>query len=262
VRGRGERGAAPAETPAPQVRVEAARLWAAADVSVDGSNLSNVMLALQPGMSVSGQLVFEGAPPRPADLTRVRVNLSAVVTPGVPRDFSSSSAGRTDASGRFTITNVLPGTYRLSAAGAGAGWFLQSAVVGGEESLDFPFEVKPNQNVSNATITFGDQATELSGTLTDGTGAAATDYTIIVFSADHEYWTPIGRRLSTARPATDGRFTFRSLPPGDYRLATVIDPEPGAWTDPEYLRQLEAVSMSVKLAPGEKKVQNVKLSVQ
>ena len=257
-RGRGARGAPPAGRAAQ--RLESERLWAAADVSMDGANVSNVMLALQPGMTVSGQVAFDGALPRPTDMSRLRVNLVPIATPGVPRETASASSGRVDAAGRFTISNVLPGMYRLMASGAGAGWFLESSVAGGQETLDFPFEVKPNQNVTSASITFGDRHAELSGTLLDGRGAPATDYTIIVFPADQKYWTPSSRRLATARPATNGQFTLRTLPPGDYRLATVIDPEPGAWTDPEYLQQLDAMSMSVRLAPGEKKVQNVRLS--
>jgi hypothetical protein len=195
-------------------------------------------------------------------LNRLRVNLVPINMPGAPREMASASAARVEANGRFTIANVMPGTYRLMASGAGNGWSLESSVAGGQDSLDFPFEVKPNQNVTGAAITFSDRFAELSGTLLDGRGAPATDYTIIVFPADQKYWTPNSRRLATARPATDGRFTLRTLPPGDYRLATVVDPEPGAWTDPGYLEQLDAVSMSVRLSPGEKKVQNVRLSGQ
>ena len=36
------------------------RLWATADVTVDGRNVSNVVLTLQPGMSVSGRIVVRG----------------------------------------------------------------------------------------------------------------------------------------------------------------------------------------------------------
>lgn len=246
----------------PPARADATRLWAAADVSMDGTNASNVMLVLQPGMTVSGQVEFEGALARPADLTRLRVNLVPITMPETPREMAAGANARVGADGRFTIRNVIPGTYRLTASGAGGGWRLESSIVGGQDTLDFPFDVKPNQNVSNATVTFSDRLTELSGTLLERAGAPATDYTIIIFPADQKYWTPNSRRLATARPATDGRFTIRTLPPGDYQLATIIDPEPGAWTDPEYLRQLESLSMSITLAPGEKKVQNVRLSIQ
>ena len=66
------------------------RLWATADVTVDGRNVSNVVLTLQPGMSVSGRIVFEGTTlPPPADLTRLRVTLAPVVTPGTSGDVAT-----------------------------------------------------------------------------------------------------------------------------------------------------------------------------
>ena len=54
----------------------------------------------------------------------------------------------------------------------------------------------------------------------------------MVVAADSRYWIPGSRRIGTSRPATDGRYSFRSLPPGDYVLAVVTDLEQGA----QYLR--------------------------
>ena len=76
------------------------RLWASADVTVDGRNVSNIVLALQQGMSVSGRLVFEGTTPPPTDLTRVRVSLSPIASPGTPNEVMMSASGTADADGR------------------------------------------------------------------------------------------------------------------------------------------------------------------
>ena len=70
---------------------DATRLWATSEITVDGRN-QNVVLTLQPGMSVSGRVMFEGTTvPPPSDLTRVRVTLSPVVTPGTPNELSIPS---------------------------------------------------------------------------------------------------------------------------------------------------------------------------
>ena len=42
---------------------------------------------------------------------------------------------------------------------------------------------------------------------------------------------------------------IRNLPPGEYRLATVADVEPGQWFDPEYLRGLSG-SVIVTVTEG------------
>ncbi|HJR60824.1 MAG TPA: carboxypeptidase regulatory-like domain-containing protein [Vicinamibacterales bacterium] len=248
--GRG-RGAAP-----PVPREDAIAVWGSADVSVDGRTLSNVLLTLQQGVSVSGQVTFEGAATPPADLTRLRVTMS----PFEPTPFGGSSSARVDASGRFTIPSVVPGRYRLAASAPG-GWVTESAVIGGQDALDFPYDVKGNQSVTGVVVTFTDRPTELSGTVTDDKNQPAPGYTLIVFPADSRYWTGSSRRIQSTRPSTDGRFTFRNLPPGDYRLAPVADLEPGQTSDPTFLQQLEATALRVSLQPGEKKTQDMRLSV-
>ena len=237
-------------------RPEPVTVWASADLVVDGRNVSNVMLSLQPGMTVSGQLQFEGAASPPADLTRMRVT----VVSADPGEGFGNNAGRVDPSGRFVIPSLSPGRYRLTAGGA-PGWFLESASVGGVDVLDFPFEVKPNQHVSGVVVTLTDRQTELTGVIVDNRNQPVVDYTLLIFPADQKYWTGSSRRIQTARPGTDGRYTIRNLPPGDYKMATLLDIEPGASQDAAFLQQVDAATMRISLAPGEKKTQDIRLSI-
>ena len=231
-------------------------VWASADIVVDGRNLSNVMLSLQNGMTVSGQLTFEGAGPLPADLTRLRVTAMSAE----PGENAGSNAGRVDANGRFVVPSLSPGRYRLSAGGA-PGWFMESANVAGVDVLDFPFEVKANQHVTGVTITLTDRQTELTGVIVDNRNQPVVDYTLLIFPSDQKYWSGPSRRIQTTRPGTDGRYTIRNLPPGDYRIATLLDIEPGAVQDAAFLQQVESATMRITLAPGEKKTQDIRLSI-
>jgi Carboxypeptidase regulatory-like domain len=239
--------------------VEPIRMWATADVTVDGRNLSNIVLTLQPGQTISGRVAFEGTTPPPADLTKLRVNVSPVIAPGTPAEVITPAAGRVDASGRFTISSVIPGRYRLSSSGAGTGWFLGSSVIDGQDSLDFPIDVKPNQNVSGAVVTFVDRQTELTGSIVNEQGQPVSEYTLIVYPTDQRFWTPQSRRIQSGRPATDGRYSFRNLPGGEYRIAPVLDPEPGSWFDPAFLQQLDNTALRVFIGDGEKKEQNLRV---
>ena len=211
-------------------------------------------------MTVTGRIAFEGTTRQPpSDLTRLRVNLAPMDLSGGPRTLIAPAAGRVDASGRFTIASVMPGRYRLNASGAG-GWSLQSSVVEGQDTLDFPVEVKPGQNVTGAVITFTDRQAGISGTMTDDRGQPASTYTVVAYSTDQRFWVPNSRRIRAARPATDGTFSFTNLPPGEYRLAPAIDPDPGAWYEPAFLQQLDAGSMRITIGEGEKKTQNLRVS--
>lgn len=250
--------AVPAGAPAdgtPQV------LWASRDIAVDGERVSGVSLTLQTGLTVSGELRFESAALKPpADLRSVRVTLQPVQ----PQDTAAiaPAAVTADATGRFRLSGVTPGRYRLTASFPGAGrpggWMLKSAIASGQDSLDAPFTLQPNQHVLDAAITFTDRLAQISGTLRDAGGGAAPDYTIVVFPADQAQWSPQSRRLQGVRPAADGAYLIRNLPAGTYLLAAVDDVEPGEWFDPAFLQRLAPSAIRFTIADGEQKTQDLR----
>jgi hypothetical protein len=249
--GRGVRPLGPMST--------AVRLWGSVDVPVDGRNLTNVLVTLQQGLTVSGRIAFQGSAQPPTDLTRIRVNL-APADPGVMGGQPQNAAGVVDASGKFTITSVIPGLYRLTAGGAGNGWFVDSAIIDGQDTLDLPFEVKPGSAPTGGVITFTDKQAQLTGTITNQRGQPAPEQTLILYPADERYWVPQSRRIRSTRPSTDGQFSFTGIPAGDYKIVALVDVEPGAWFDPSFLQQVDAASTRITIGDGEKKVQNLQIS--
>lgn len=253
-------------------------LWASMDLTVSGQNITDIVVGLQPGMSLNGRVMFEGTSlPPPTDLTRVRVNLT---TRGQQLfEGGAMPPAQVDASGRFTINGVAPGRYSISGGVPGGGqarqggpatsqpggasapqWVLKSAMAGGRDILDFPLTIEPNQEAGGIVMTFTDRTQELSGTLQDATGRPTADFTIIVFPTDNRFWQPQSRRIVSARPGTDGHFTFRNLPPGDYRLTAITDAEPGEWFNPDFLAQLVPPSIAISLGEGERKVQDIRVA--
>jgi hypothetical protein len=230
-------------------------------VSVDGQPINNLILTLDGGRSVSGRVTFSGG--TPPDLTRgqVRASLRAIQT---------ATGGQTQVpapivvgqDGSFKITGVVPGRYALSVSGA-QGFSLKSAIVGGRDSQDFPFDVD-DQDITGAAVTMAYQQarTELNGTLMDQTSKPAVDYTIVVFTSDQRFWTPQSRRIVTTRPGTDGKYTVAGLPPGDYQIAAVNDLEPGGQYDLELLKALLVASTRVTLTEGGKISQDLRINVQ
>jgi uncharacterized protein (DUF2141 family) len=235
-------------------------MWAAAEVSVDGENVSSLALALEPGMTIAGQIHFESAAQKPtADMKSIRVSLQPVQAPGAT---ISPSAATPDASGQFRLSGVTPGRYRLFASAPGAGrpggWIVKSAVISGQDTLDAPFVLQPNQNVADAVITFTDRLAQLTGSVLNAAGVAATDFTVVIFPTDQALWMPQSRRIQGVRPAADGAYTFRNLPPGDYYVAAIDDVEPGEWFDPAFLQRLLPTAMKVAIADGEQKAQDIR----
>jgi len=264
--GAARRGAQPAATAA----ALRGQPWAASpemlggrtDVSVNGSPMSNVSIILDVGRSVSGRIVFDGAATKP-DLATTRV-LAALspVQDALKQYYPAIAIVGPD--GRFTLNGVQPGRYTLQALSRpgqefnAPGWFLRSSLVNGQDTLDVPIELGGGQDISNAVVTFTDRTTELSGRMIDPQNLPATDDSIVAFATDERLWAS-SRRIRQTRPANDGHYAFRDLPPGEYFIAVVTDAEPDAWLDPEFLRALIPTTVRVTLGDGEKKVQDLRV---
>jgi len=237
-------------------------LWAMGEVTVNGQDIPDIVLELQRGITVTGQLAFQPTTlTPPSDLSRAQVSIfpfspesNSMMTMGPPPQ------GKVDANGKFTISDVVPGKYRMSASVFGMmGWVVDSITAGGQDALDFPLEIKGNRDVTGVVVTFGDRIAELSGTIATQKGEPATEETILLYPTDQKYWTPGSRRIRTLRAGADGQYLFRMVPPGEYRLTTLVDPEPGIWFDREVLEQLDSTSIRVVLGEGEKKVEHVRI---
>jgi hypothetical protein len=125
--------------------------------------------------------------------------------------------------------------------------------------LDFPFTIKAGEPVPDITVQFGDQSTRMTGVLTGADGTPDADYTVVIFPNDQRYWVPFARRMRSTRPATDGTFGFTGLPPGEYRLAAVTDLDPAELQQPDFLRQLLAASIGVRLIEGQDITQDIRV---
>jgi hypothetical protein len=53
------------------------------------------------------------------------------------------------------------------------------------------------------------------------------------------------------RPATDGVFSVRGMPPGEYLVVALTDLESGEWNDPALLAQLAPSAVKVTLREAE-----------
>ncbi len=249
--------------------------WASVDVSVEGRDVSDVVLRLQPGMTVSGRLVFESATAQPPDVTRARLALMPPPAGSSALELTAAMLTGTfqatiAADGTFTVRGVAPSKYRVTTGGLGmlmgargtvaAGWTLKSAMLGGRDVADVPFDVRPNEDVADLVVTLTDHPAELAGTVTDRAGRPAPGFPIVVFSTDRVYWTVGSRRVQQVRPSSDGKYKLTGLPAGEYYVCALTDLDQNQLYDPAFLESLLSGSFKITLADGEKKTQDLKLA--
>lgn len=233
----------------------AAMMWAATEIAVDGRDQSDVQLMLQPGTTVAGRIVTDAGSQVPYS----RMSLGLTPIGAQKNELGVVGPAAVDATGRFTIKGVSPGRYRLTVMGGmPGGHSLSSAVFGGQDILDIPLEMTGGPGPADGLVTLTTKTTELTGTIQDAAGQPASAVTVIVFPSEERLWAPESRRIQGVRPATDGRYQVRNLPPGDYRLVVVSDVEPGRWFDPAFLRQLGGFA-TLTLSSGGRVVQDFRV---
>ncbi len=231
------------------------------DITVNGRDLVDLVLRLQPGgatsVALTGRTVFDATTmARPTDLSGVRVTL----VPEKPGGVQTTTALP---DGTFAISAVEPGRYRLqvSLAGqpaAGPAWHVKSAMLNGHDASDSFVDLIAGLTPTEVVVTFTDRPGELSGRLRDASGRPAPGYYIVVFSIDQRFWRRGARRVpAPVRTATDGSFRFANLPPGSYHLAALTDVSPSDLSDETFLSQLATAALSITLADGESRVQDL-----
>lgn len=241
-------------------------MFARVSIDVVGEDIDGIALTLQPAPKVSGRLIFQGAMTPPADLTKIRVRLTSaspggnapVVSGGFGIAQTPATMGVVQADGTFLITGVLPGAYRISTIGEPGAWRAKSAMAGEHDRFDVPLEV--SSDVTDVAITLSDQHSHLKGRLLLSTGSPAAGYFVVAFPSDRALWVAQSRRMKSARPSTDGQFQIDDLPAGTYFLAALTDADQEDWQSPAFLAQLTAASVSLVLADGETKTQDLKVA--
>jgi hypothetical protein len=226
-------------------------------ISVNGEDISNVVIVTAKGASASGRLTFEDGA-KPANLTNIRVTpTSTDGEPGPGMMFGDSNSVKAD--GTFEV-HGLTGTRLFRVVNVPTGWTMKSVRVNGADITDAGLEFKPGEAVTGVEIALTSKGTTVSGTVTASGSEPVKDYTLVIFADDPQRWTlPNTRYVAGRRPDQNGRFEVKSLPPGSYYAAAVDYLPDGEWNDPEVLDRLKANAKRFTLGDGESKTLELKI---
>ncbi len=231
-------------------------LWAETPISVGRGSLAGLSVALREGLTVSGQVAFQGAATPPTPEARSNISLTLVPADGRTADLTAIARGRVDETGGFKTVGVPAGKYILRVAGAPQGWTLHSATFGGRDITSTAVELKTD-NAAGVVLSFTDRPSELNGTVRDSSGNPDTTASVIVFPTDRSAWVDTGsqpRKLHTSRTSRDGSFKIGPLPPGDYHVVAIEGSAPRSWQDPAWLDAVARASTAVRLGEGDTRV--------
>ena len=243
-----------------------AQLWGELPVDVTGDDLSGLMVVLHQPLHLTGRVVSDDATGPALDFSQVHV---APTTAPTGRTLGNGAMGMVPsamlsaippvaADGTFTC-EITPDAFLVLATGP-PGWVVRSAIAAGQDLLDTPLAV-PTETaaVPSVTVTLTRRHTSLIGTVRTGPGQNPSAYFIVVFPTDKALQHRGQRRVRSTRAGTDGAYAFADLPPGDYLMAALTDLEPDDMFDPTFFDALAASAVSVSLAEGQERTQDLRI---
>lgn len=228
--------------------------FASQPLAVGNGDLPDVLVMLLPGGSISGTIAFPATKSPAPDLTQIRI-----AAPSLEAGIPGQNNARIDKEGHFLLDGLAAGPHLIRPQGPLRGWSLKAVTIDGRDVTDVPLDLRSGQRIANVALTFTDMQTEIDGTMATDRGTPVTDYTVLAFSTDSDYWRPLSRHIMTARPDQTGKFRIRGLPPGEYYLVPVDPAEQGEWFDAAYLDAHRAGASKLTLGDGETKTQNFKV---
>jgi hypothetical protein len=227
-------------------------------VTVGGRPLSDLVVRVVPGRTVTGRIMFDGG--APGALTPGQVRVSAG-----PVDFESAPIGGgppnsvTRDDWTFEVQN-MSGRRVIRVSIAAPGWAVERITQRGRNITDTPVDFTDG-NIDDVEIVLTDRITTLEGTVSTADGQLIDDGSpsVVIFSSDSSKWPFPSRFVTLARPNQTGRFRVTGLPPALYLVAARPAIPGNEWQNPEYLERLRALATPVTLTAGQSSTVDVRL---
>jgi protocatechuate 3,4-dioxygenase beta subunit len=240
--------------------------WAVEELTVYGDDIEGFSMMMRPGLTFGGRITTTGPGAPPDTWKGASVVVQPVQTaPAIVLNSVAQSQGPRSASvtedNTFSVTGLEPGDYEIRVtlpAAAGGAWTLASVQHGDRDLRDAPLTFQQG-SINDVAIVLTTERTELAGTLTSESGAPATDYYIVAFPADRGLWHPASPRVRVMRPAADGLFSTRDLPPGTYRLAALTDVEDDEHRRSDLLESIYDSAITITVTGGQTTRQDIRI---
>ncbi len=244
------RGVAPgAYTLAAHWYQDGKRYSASQPLDVGSSNIDGIRLTLAPGIEIEGRV-------RAGDGGEVRNRgLRVALQPVDDVAFTASMGGLVKEDGTFSLTGLDPGPSMVQVFGLPENHYVKSVRLGENEWVEGVVNVSAGGGPLEVLLS--PNAAQVEGFVFDEKQQPAPG-AVVVLAPDER------RRARTDLFRTtvadqNGRFVLKGLAPGDYRLFSWTEIEPGAAQDPEFLKPYERSAQAVTVRENGRETAHLKL---
>ncbi|MGJ5818719.1 carboxypeptidase regulatory-like domain-containing protein [Paludibaculum fermentans] len=221
--------------------MEGRRYSARQEVSVTGGSV-DITLTLTPSINLSGHVRLIG--PNAGPVSSMTVGL--VSGENAPIGIESTTV---QPDGSYTLKGVPPGLWDIVVEPIPKGGYLKSMMLGKEDVLTKDMFVTPETR-EPLDIVVSTRGAEVRGRVEEGVAAT-------VLAAPQGELAKVLSFYAVSGVDEEGRFEFRALTPGTYRIYAFEEMAPQAWLDPEFLKNYPDSGTLVEL--GEGRAEDVKV---
>jgi hypothetical protein len=224
---------------------------AIAAVDVSGADVDGLLINVIPPIMISGRVRIEGQAGL-AESERVSVVLTAP-QPGFG-PISIPLPAHTNADGTFQVTGVHPGDYRVQVVGLPAGpatpalanpqnsLYIKEARFGGVDAMTQTFTISGPVS-DQIEVVLARNSGRINGIVTANSARPSAAVQVALVPDNRERRDLYKFTFIDA----DGKFAFGAIPPGSYKLLAAPDLDPGAFYDPDIIRQFESTSTAIMI---------------
>jgi hypothetical protein len=227
-------------------------------VLVGDRDVENVSIALAPAITVSARLTAEGLTPGTLDpFTGLIGTLRPDVGSVQP---AARSAQVTPGNSAMSFPNVAAGDYQFNISQGVLRenlkrLYIKSVRLGREDVLG-TVRIPSNAQDVVLDVVLTTATGSIEGTALGRTGEPAANVTVVVVPTNARKRTAFYQAIVTG---SDGRFRFKEIPPGDYKLFAWDEVETGAWENAEFIGLYESRGRAVRVVEDGK--EDAQLSV-
>ncbi len=219
-------------------------LSAVTEVRIDSADATDVQLTLKSNAEVAGKLVFEGE-----GTPKGKIRLTALISGGVDR---SLGGGEIASDGLFRITGVPMGEFEVTVDPMPEHSFLKSIQFNGATLSGRVVNIESSR-ASSLQIVISSKAAQLSGMLRTKEGEPLLNALAMVFLVDDSEKADIGVRdpQRSVQLGNDGRYSFKAVRPGKYRLLAIDAFRSTNFSDPASFKKLAAAGEEFEVKEGD-----------
>jgi len=230
-------------------------------LDVGAEDIRDLRIPVTAGLDLPGRVSLEGSLSRNSiDLSRVLVTLrpgppSASGLLPVPRFLAIPPIRASSHNGTLAFQKVLRWDYAVEVSPPFEELYVKSISVGGTDTFAEGIH-GDNLLPGELTIVMGSPAGKIDGRVLDGSQKPVEALRVLLIPDEkRRERKDLYRNMLTD---DEGRFQFRSLPPGEYKVFAWEFTEEGSWLDPDFLRLYENQGVPVHIQEGSRETLEVR----